>query len=97
MWGRFTMQDAPKHGSWLNPAETELGLLPRQGLGSRRLPDLPTLRRECRAWNRRVNRQRLTMNWRFHRRIARRKFSCKGKVSKRSVNCKGHKRPVAMP
>jgi len=86
IWDRFTVHHTPRHGSWLNQAEIEIGLLARQCLGNRRLPDLPTLRRECRAWNRRVNRQRLTINWQFNRRAARRKFNYKRNFSKRSKN-----------
>ena len=86
IWDRFTVHYTPKHGSWLNQAEIEIGLLSRQCLGKRRLRDLPTLRRECRAWNRLVNRQRLTINWRFNRRTARRKFHYKRNFSKRSKN-----------
>lgn len=74
----------PKHSSWLNQAEIEIGLLARQCLGSRRIPDLATLRHECRAWNRQVNRQRLTINWQFNFQMARRKFDYKRNVSKRS-------------
>jgi hypothetical protein len=89
IWNRFTVHYTPKHGSWLNPAEIEIGLLARQCLGSRRIPDLPTLRRECRAWNRRVNRQRIIINWRFNRRAARRKFNYIRNFSKRSKNYGG--------
>jgi hypothetical protein len=32
------------------------------------------LRRESRAWNRRMNRDRIKINWKFDRRAARRKF-----------------------
>ena len=39
---------------WLNQAEIEM--LARQCLGRRRIPDLSTLQRGTRAWNRRVNR-----------------------------------------
>ncbi|MGA2725685.1 MAG: transposase, partial [Bryobacteraceae bacterium] len=56
---RFTVHYTPTHGSWLNQAEIEIGMFSRQCLGSRRIPDLPTLRRESRAWNRRVNRARI--------------------------------------
>ena len=35
----------PKHGSWLNQAEIEIGLFSRQCLGKRRIPDLATLPR----------------------------------------------------
>ena len=84
VWNRFTVHYTPKHGSWLNQAEIEIGLLARQCLGTRRIPDLATLRRECRAWNREVNRQSLTINWQFSRRKARRKFGYKRNISKRS-------------
>jgi len=56
IWDRFTVPYTPKHGSWLNQAEIEIGLFTRQCLGKRRIPDLTTLRRESRAWNRRMNR-----------------------------------------
>jgi DDE superfamily endonuclease len=84
IWDRFTVHFTPTHGSWLDQAEIEIGLYSRQCLGARRIPDLQTLRRESRAWNRRVNRERVKINWRFDRRAARRKFDYKGKAIKRS-------------
>ena len=74
IWDRFTVHYTPKHGSWLNQAEIEISLFARQCLGKRRIPDLRTLRREARAWNRRVNRARTKINWTFSRRSARKKF-----------------------
>jgi len=74
----------PLHGSWLNQAELEISLFARQCLGRRRIPDLKTLRREARAWNRRINRARTRINWRFDRRAARRKFGYAKHFSKRS-------------
>jgi hypothetical protein len=67
VWNRFTVHYTPTHGSWLNQAEIEIGILTRQCLGTRRIPDLPTLRRETRAWNRRMNRARIKINWKFDR------------------------------
>ena len=55
IWDRFTVHFTPTHGSWLHQAEIEIGLFPRQCLGTRRIPDLQTLRRESRAWTRRMN------------------------------------------
>src|SRR5271165_3974098 len=49
VWNRFTVHHTPIHGSWLNQAEIEIGLLSRQCLGSRRTPDLKTLGREVTA------------------------------------------------
>jgi hypothetical protein len=56
IWDRFTVHYTPTHGSWLNQAEIEIGIFSRQCLGVRRIPDLTILRRETRAWNRRMNR-----------------------------------------
>jgi hypothetical protein len=77
VWDCFTVHYTPTHGSWLNQAEIEIGLLSRQCLGRRRIPDLATLQHETRAWNRRMNRSRVRINWRFDRTAARRKFRYK--------------------
>jgi len=84
IWDRFTVHYTPTHGSWLNQAEIEIGIFSRQCLGTRRIPDLQTLRREARSWNRRMNRARIRINWKFDRKAARRKFGYKKNVSKRS-------------
>ncbi len=70
IWERFSIHYTPKHGSWLDQAEIELSLFSRQCLGARRIPDLGTLQRETKAWNR----QRTTINRRFTRRKARKTF-----------------------
>ena len=84
VWNCFTVHYTPTHGSWLNQAEIEIGLLSRQCLGRRRIPDLLTLQRETRAWNRRMNRSRVKIDWRFDRRTARRKFHYKRNSFRRS-------------
>jgi transposase len=84
VWDRFTVHYTPKHGSWLNQAEIEIGLFARQCLGTRRISTLEILRRESRAWNRRMNRQRVKINWQFDRKAARRKFGYKRNSFKRS-------------
>src|SRR5690242_2998780 len=86
IWNRFNVHYTPAHGSWLNPAEIEISLFSRQCLGTRRIPDLKRLRRESLAWNRRVNRDRIQINWKFDRRAARRKFGYKRTSFKRSKN-----------
>src|SRR5947207_1793210 len=86
LWNCFTVHYTPKHGSWLNQAEIEIGMLARQCLGKRRIPDLKTLRREARAWNRQMNRNRVKINWNFDRKAARRKFGYKRNSFKRSEN-----------
>ena len=84
IWDRFTAHYTPTHGSWLNQAEIEIGIFSRQCLGHRRIPDLNILRREARAWNRRMNRTRTRINWQFDRKSARRKFGYTRKRFKRS-------------
>jgi len=84
VWDRFTVHYTPTHGSWLNQAEIEIGLLSRQCLASRRIPDLKTLRKEVTASNRDINRRRTRINWKFDRKAARRKFGYKRKSIKRS-------------
>jgi DDE superfamily endonuclease len=77
VWDRFTVHYTPTHGSWLNQAEIEIGLFSRQCLGKRRIPSLKILKAEARAWNRRMNRDRVKIDWKFDRRAARRKFGYK--------------------
>jgi hypothetical protein len=84
VWDRFTIHYTPTHGSWLNQAEIEIGMFSRQGLGKRRIPSLKLLRAEARAWNRRVNRDRVKIAWKFDRKPARKKFGYNRKSFKRS-------------
>jgi transposase len=74
LWNRFTVHYTPKHGSWLNQAEIAVSLLSRKCLEKHRIGDLATLRREVRAWNRRLNRDGTTIEWKFTRQQARRKL-----------------------
>jgi hypothetical protein len=74
IWDRFTVHYTPKHGSWLDQAEIELSLFSRQCLGNRRIPDLSTLKRETRVWNRKTDRKRTKINWQFTRTKARKLF-----------------------
>ena len=81
---RFTVHYTPTHGSWLNQTEIEIGIFSRQCLGNRPIPSLETLLRQARAWNRRMNRDRVNISWKFDRRTARRKFGYKRKSFIRS-------------
>lgn len=54
----------PKHGSWLDMAETELSVLTKQCL-DRRIPDMPTLIREVAAWETQRNLRKATIDWQF--------------------------------
>ena len=74
LWERFTVHYTPKHGSWLNQAEIAISMFSRQCLGKRRVGDRVSLRKETRAWNRRVNRDRVAIEWKFTRKQARKKL-----------------------
>jgi hypothetical protein len=61
---RFEIHYTPKHGSWLDMAETELSVLSRQCL-NRRIDNMDDLKREIQAWENRRNQADSTMDWRF--------------------------------
>jgi len=61
---RFEFHYTPKHGSWLNMAEIELGVLIRQCL-TRRIADKATLQTEVNAWQKDRNAKVVKVNWRF--------------------------------
>lgn len=61
---RFEWHYTPKHGSWLNLAEAELGVLASQCL-ARRIANKATLEREVAAWVARRNQHNVTANWHF--------------------------------
>lgn len=60
----------PKHGSWLNMAEIELGVLANQCL-NRRIPDCETMEKECQAWAKNRNSENRKANWQFTTKDAR--------------------------
>lgn len=61
---RFEWHYTPKHGSWLNLAESELGVLASQCL-DRRIPDRVILEREVSAWVSRRNIHNVKADWHF--------------------------------
>jgi transposase len=63
----------PKHASWLNMVEIEIGVLVRQCL-DRRIADVTMLRREVDAWQRQRNDARAQIEWLFDVRRARLKM-----------------------
>ena len=61
---RLEIHYTPKHGSWLNMAEIEIGVMARQCL-DRRIPDRSVLRREAAAWQTQRNQDAVRVDWRF--------------------------------
>lgn len=61
---RFEWHYTPKHGSWLNMAESELAFLASQCL-DRRIPGMVTLQAEVTAWLEKRNARHAKADWRF--------------------------------
>jgi hypothetical protein len=61
---RLEIHYTPKHGSWLNMAETELSVLSRQCL-DRRIETKETMEQEIATWERSRNEAGMRINWRF--------------------------------
>lgn len=61
---RFEWHYTPKHGSWLDMAESELSVLSRQCL-DRRIPDIQTLTAEVAAWTNDRNKKCVKADWQF--------------------------------
>ena len=61
---RLEFHYTPKHGSWLNMAEIELGVLARRCL-DRRIPDWEVLTQESGTWQERRYRAGIRVDWRF--------------------------------
>jgi hypothetical protein len=61
---RFEWHYTPKHGSWLDIAEIELGILSRQCL-SQRIDSIEKLRAETRAWEKNRDQAEVKVNWQF--------------------------------
>lgn len=61
---RLEIHHTPKHGSWLNIAESELSVLTRQCL-DRRISELDVLKAETTAWYQQRNRLQQSVDWQF--------------------------------
>ena len=61
---RFEWHYTPKHGSWLDLAESELGVLASQCL-DRRIPDKQAIINEVAAWVRERNKTHAVAEWHF--------------------------------
>ena len=80
---RIEFCHTPKHGSWLNVAESELSAMTRQCLRGRRIADLATLRAEIAAWSADVNSRQRGVDWQMKIDDAR----CKLKTVYPNIEC----------
>jgi hypothetical protein len=62
--GRVEVHHTPKHGSWLNMAETELSVLSGQCL-DRRIGETDDLQAEVAAWEKARNAAKCRVDWQF--------------------------------
>jgi hypothetical protein len=70
---RVQFHYTPKHASWLNMAEIEIGILSRQCL-ERRIASREILQTEVDAWQDARNAEKRTIEWNFTRQDADRKM-----------------------
>jgi hypothetical protein len=73
MLDRLEFHHTPKHASWLNMAEIEIGIMNRQCL-NRRIDDGDVLRREIAAWEAKRNEAEAKIHWTFTIAVARQKL-----------------------
>ena len=61
---RFEWHYTPKHASWLDMAEIEIGIMSRQAL-AKPLPDMDSFKKQIKAWTLRRNTECSKVNWQF--------------------------------
>ena len=61
---RFEWHYTPKHGSWLDMAEIEIGVMSRQAL-AKPLPDIESFKEQVRIWTVKRNAESRKINWQF--------------------------------
>lgn len=71
---RFEWHYTPKHGSWLDMAEIEIGIMSRQAL-NKPLPDMDCFKQQVRIWTIKRNSLSIKINWQFKTQDARIKLA----------------------
>jgi DDE superfamily endonuclease len=61
---KLELVHSPKHGSWLNIAESELSVLTRQSLGGR-IADIAAVAHQAAAWSDHRNHRQVGVDWQF--------------------------------
>lgn len=67
---RFEWHYTPKHGSWLDMAEIEIGIMCRQAL-AKPLPDMESFTAQIKAWTHNRNLSSSSIDWQFTTKDAR--------------------------
>jgi hypothetical protein len=67
---RFEWHFTPKHASWLDMAEIEIGVMCRQAL-AKSLPDMQSFKKHIKSWTLRRNIECAKVNWQFTTKDAR--------------------------
>jgi hypothetical protein len=62
---RLEFRYTPKHGSWLNVAESELSAMTGQCLADRRFATIAALQEEASAWHEHTNAKQRGVDWQF--------------------------------
>lgn len=70
---RIKFHHTPKHASWLNMAEIEIGILDRQCIPGR-IPTEDKLKSQIRLWKKERNKNKAVISWKFTVKDARKKF-----------------------
>ncbi len=83
---RIEWHYTPKHASWLNMAEIEIGILSNQALNNN-ISIFQDMQKQVAAWSRKRNNKGIGINWQFTRNKAKKKFRIKnnhtiGKLNK---------------
>ena len=71
---RFEWHYTPKHGSWLDMAEIEIGVMSRQAL-AKPFPDFESFQQQVRSWTIRRNDNSVKIDWQFTTKDARMKLA----------------------
>jgi hypothetical protein len=67
---RFEWHFTPKHASWLDMAEIEIGIMSRQAL-AKPLPDMESFKKQVKSWTLMRNAECSKVNWQFTTKDAR--------------------------
>ena len=67
---RFEWHYTPKHASWLDMAEIEIGIMSRQAL-VKPMPDMESFKKQVKSWTQMRNSECAKVNWQFTTKDAR--------------------------